>query len=353
MLSPNDNTRVLNFLNFNDFGNSTLKDSTAFKKIQYFSKTNPQALANTTSDFDSKYRKIANLYLNDTLPNNTSSYGTMRQHNYSSLMSTTNTYNTLLDGTSLNKFLEYNDNASTSPVPKAINLNGNGSSRENILYSSSNSARLQRVTEGASDASNYPLSKLLNYTTVTSVLNSDSDGPHSADPLKYFLNNRHTKKRFLTNPLESHNNPTFGSAVTNESLSYRSKDLKSPNQQLLTSDRNTRLINTLVPNKTMFNFSDRSTNLNSLIHQKIAGSLANSHAKLFASSTLKWGEDHTVHRLLGNVNMFPNSHTPLLNKNSLTYPQGYDRFPAGEEDVTPTLLRSKEESAPNHIFSSY
>jgi hypothetical protein len=274
-------------MNFNDLGNSTLKDSTAFKKIQYFSKTNPQALANSASDFNTKYRKIANLYLNDTLPNNTPSYGTTRQHNYSSLMSTTNTYNSLLDTTALNKFLSYNDNASQKHSTTALNFSGTSSARENVLNSSSNSVRLQQLTDTEMGVKNYPVSKLLNYTTSTSLLNADSDGSHSTDPLKYFLNNRYSKKKFLANPVDNHNNPTYGSAITSDALSYRFKDLKSSNQQLLTSDRNTRLINSITPNKSMFNLNDKSNNLNSLIHQNVTQSLANTHSALFNSSALK------------------------------------------------------------------
>ena len=40
ILSPTDNNKILNFINFNDLGSSTLSNSTAFKKIQFFSKNN-------------------------------------------------------------------------------------------------------------------------------------------------------------------------------------------------------------------------------------------------------------------------------------------------------------------------
>jgi hypothetical protein len=51
--------------------------------------------------------------------------------------------------------------------------------------------------------------------------------------------------------------------------------------------------------------------------------------------------------------MFTTSHTPILNKTTTVYPLAYDKYAKGEDDLTPMLLRSKEESAPNHIFSSY
>jgi len=67
-----------------DVGASGAKDAAAFKKIQYFSKTNPQQLYSNVSEFNLKYRKISDLYLNDTEPTTTFAYGTLRQHNYTS-----------------------------------------------------------------------------------------------------------------------------------------------------------------------------------------------------------------------------------------------------------------------------
>ena len=42
VLSPTDNSKIINFMKFADLGTNNVKDSAAFKKIQYFSKTNPQ-----------------------------------------------------------------------------------------------------------------------------------------------------------------------------------------------------------------------------------------------------------------------------------------------------------------------
>jgi hypothetical protein len=42
-----------------------------------------------------------------------------------------------------------------------------------------------------------------------------------------------------------------------------------------------------------------------------------------------------------------------MNKNSSTYPLAFDKYNKGEDDLTPAMLRSKEESAPNYIFNSY
>jgi hypothetical protein len=177
-------------MNFNDIGSSTVKDSTAFKKIQYFSKTNPQSLFTSTSDFNLKYQKIANLYLNDSLPNNTPSYGTFRQHNYSSLSATTNSFNSLLDSRSLNKFLEYNTETSIGEANSPMNYNLNTAPREAVLKTNSNTLRLQNLTDTNMPKTDYSFSKLLNYPSSTSLLNAETDSKHVKNSFKYLLNNR-------------------------------------------------------------------------------------------------------------------------------------------------------------------
>jgi len=136
-------------------------------------------------------------------------------------------------------------------------------------------------------------------------------------------------------------------------LSYRFKDLKSSNQQLLTSDRNLRLINTLSPNKTILNFSEKGNNLNSLIYQNVSNTLGSDIANVYNSSNAGWADTNNVYKLLNNNTVFTASHTPLLNKTSSTYPLGYDKYAKGEDDLTPQILRSKEEAAPNYVFNSY
>ena len=195
LLAPNDSVKVLSFMNFNDIGSSTLKDSTAFKKIQYFSKTNPQSLFTSTSDFSLKYQKIADLYLNNSLPNKTPSYGTFRQHNYSALLATTNSFNSLLDPRSLNKFLDYNTDLPQDNTPSPINYDVNTEPRESILKTNSNTSRLQNLTDRNTSRSNRSLNKLLNYPSSTSLINAETDTKRTKNSLarnsfKYLLKKR-------------------------------------------------------------------------------------------------------------------------------------------------------------------
>jgi hypothetical protein len=47
------------------------------------------------------------------------------------------------------------------------------------------------------------------------------------------------------------------------------------------------------------------------------------------------------------------SHTPITNTNASNYAKSFDKFLKNEDDLTPNLLKSKEESAPNHVFNTY
>jgi hypothetical protein len=99
-------------MNFNDFGANTANESSAFKKIQSFSKSNSHRIFNNNSEFYSNYKKISDMYLLDYSSANVSSYGTLRQSKFSSLSSTINLNNSLLDDKSIKKYLDYNCNLS-------------------------------------------------------------------------------------------------------------------------------------------------------------------------------------------------------------------------------------------------
>lgn len=270
------------------------------------------------------------------------------------MMSTTNSFNSLLDNKSLNKFMEYNLDTTNMANSSSMHYNLNTSARDNVLNTDSNTLRLLNLTDKTSTSTNHSLEKLVNYPTTTSLLSSETDSKQLNNSFKYLLNNRWAKKTFINNSIgESESVQTFSSKFFNEDLAYRFKDLKSSNQQLLSSDRNTRLINGLTPSKTLLNFNDKGSNLNSLIHSNISNSLGSNSTSLFNSANLAWSDTNSLYRLLSNNTAFTASHTPLLNKNSSTYPLGYDKYLKGEDDLTPAILRSKEESAPNFVFNSY
>jgi hypothetical protein len=95
-------------MNLDNIGISTVKDSTAFKKVQFFSKSNPSSLFNVKSDFQNSFDKLSSYYLTDLDLNQSYTYGMDRQHTYAPLASSLPMFNTLMDLNSSEKFFSYN-----------------------------------------------------------------------------------------------------------------------------------------------------------------------------------------------------------------------------------------------------
>jgi|TARA_B100001093_G_C26274054_1_gene778163 hypothetical protein len=49
----------------------------------------------------------------------------------------------------------------------------------------------------------------------------------------------------------------------------------------------------------------------------------------------------------------PTAHIPIMSNNPYFTNTSFDFFEKGADDVTPMVLRSKEESAPIHTFNTY
>jgi len=47
------------------------------------------------------------------------------------------------------------------------------------------------------------------------------------------------------------------------------------------------------------------------------------------------------------------SHAPIYSNNPAWSDKSFDAYLKGKDDQTPNLLKSKEETAPSHLFSSY
>lgn len=109
LLTPGDSLNHLNTLDFSNVGNSVQKDSNAFGKIQKFSKLTSNGLPSDVTSNNNTFKKLNNLYLDTSFSNSDShSYGTTRQHNYSSLNTLLPSYSSLIDNSSLKKFLSNN-----------------------------------------------------------------------------------------------------------------------------------------------------------------------------------------------------------------------------------------------------
>jgi hypothetical protein len=123
-------------IDFSNVGTSVSKDSSAFKKIQKFSKITNNNLTRDISNNMNSLKKIDNLYLNThTLANNSYHYGNSNQNAYSSLKAVLPYSTTLLDNKSLHKFFEYSLSQDTTRLSQ-LGSDNNFSSKNNNLNTS-------------------------------------------------------------------------------------------------------------------------------------------------------------------------------------------------------------------------
>lgn len=344
LLSPSDDSKAINFMNFSQLGINSLKEQSAFKKIQFFSKSNPHDLFNSKSDFEFSYNKVMSLYNSDFMLQNASAYGTLRQHNTSSLKSTINLSNSLLDTTNFNNYLSY-----TNPVKNLESLNR---SNETLL-NFSNFFQQYNLDGSSSNRNKFNISPVKN-----TLLGEKEGSKQFSNPFKFLINNRTPKKITNSLPVLNLNNVssefttlkpsnTLILSLTNLLTENKFLDPKSNNLQLLPSERNSRLLSKVHLSKNNYNLGNSKNNLT------FFKNLNTSLEGLFNSSTCFWQNSDITSKVLNNNTYMPNSHSPVMSSNIKFYAQSYDRFTASNEDQTPAMLRSKEEAAPNHVFNSY
>jgi hypothetical protein len=145
----------------------------------------------------------------------------------------------------------------------------------------------------------------------------------------------------------------FSTQFTNEEISPRFKDLKSAGASFLSSERNSRLLGHTSLNKLNSNYETGDNKLSSLVSLSNSIFSNNLHETFLKTSNSHWATPETTSRVINNTVSAPLSHTPLQNTNASIYSKSFDKFLPNEDDLTPNLLKSKEESAPNHIFNTY
>ena len=361
LLTPSDNNKVLNFMNFDDAGLSTYKNSTAFKKIQYFSKTNPQLLYKTSSDLNNKFNRLNDLFLNESDILNSNNYKTLRQSSFSSNKTHLNNYSTVIDNSSLGKFLEYNFDTFNKSQDSWSNHNSKLFNRETVLQSSD--LNVNPINDYLTTNRTY-LDELSLFPTKSTYSSSETDLKSNSNSFKYLLNKGSTKKNPINSnfiyDLSSNNDFTipsnvsfFSDELTNDSLSNRFKDLKSGDRSMLTSERNVRLLDNLNPSKFNPNYNVEENNLNNIVNTSLNSTLGTYESQSYNNSSLNWAAQNSLFRLLNNNLTVPSSQIPVPSNSPSFKPLEFDKFNSDSNELNSTLLQSKEESAPNYLFSNY
>jgi len=195
LLSPTDSAGVANFLDFTKIGLQNNSDATAFKKIQYFTKTNPQLLFNNVSDYSLRYDKLSSLYFHDTQFFESNSYGTYRQHNFIAAKTLTNGFSPKIDTQNLKNYFEYNFDYNT------INNFSFQTLGTNFFYQRDNIVRFNaKLLEWDSilrEGNKITYKNFIKYPSKSSLFNAEVDGKHFKNVFKYGFNLSYMKKNFL------------------------------------------------------------------------------------------------------------------------------------------------------------
>jgi hypothetical protein len=274
LLTPTDNLNILNFINFNDIGGDTLKTANAFKKIQVFSKTNPQQLFESLNDFTGRYGKLYDLYISNNTNTDTITYGTTRQHNYTPNLAFNNNNITYLDKKSLNTCI-----VDTSNQGMHNKLNYNLS-----LYKAINT---YFKTNATTHLSQHTLQNNFN----TFIRHAYTDDKINHEVIKTLFYTKPFKKKYLNSMYSNSdfeflsNSKLFKSVNLFPSLKqlYTNTIYKSPNQHVLTSDRNVRL--NIQGYKQNFNLAASNTKHSPLYLDHITSASKNFYKSLYTTAS--------------------------------------------------------------------
>jgi hypothetical protein len=274
LLSPTDNSNLINISDFSKIGLSSVKESSAFKKIQYHSKSPASQLFDSSTINYSRFDVLSSLYDNSTSCNNSKDYYTDRQDSHSPLLVSQLNSSSSLDSNSVGKFLSYNYNLQPANAISGVAPNNYASYSPNSNYNDLNYAsRLNSYT--TSFLLNSDLNqKFIDLSRNSFNINNTSDGKYYDNPLKTALNIANTRRLGLNLPISNNFdldvNFSLNEVVgkfSNVELSSKFKELKSNNMSFLSPDKNTRLINKLHTSKGQLNFSHGSSNLDDILNK--------------------------------------------------------------------------------------
>ena len=145
----------------------------------------------------------------------------------------------------------------------------------------------------------------------------------------------------------------FSSKLFNKEGLSKFKNLKSDDLQLLSSERNPRLLGNYNSNTHTHNFTKYGNNQESITSNLQNLNTGQDQYNVYGLSQLNWPNLEHTSKVLNNVVWMPTAHAPIMSSNPNFHNTSYDFFEKNEDDLTPNMLRSKDESAPNHVFNTY
>ena len=281
VLSPSSSNSNINLLDFSKVGLSPLSDTTAFKKIQYFSKVSPQSLY-TQSSIENKYSKLSDLYLRTSNLSSSYNYGTQRQHNYATAASTQFKQG-LLDKKSVDTLLGYNYGIVDTESPSFNNEHVELFSSRNSTPDANAYSSISSVGTGTTLGVNF----LSENSTTQNSMSSTTDAKSHANSLKY----SHLSKAGTSNSansvsdLQTTNTSSLPQSIEEDApRTFKFKDSKSPNLSFLSSEKNVRLVGEMNPSKFNASMLRGANNLDDIVSNSINETITPNLSGVYSSS---------------------------------------------------------------------
>lgn len=314
LMLPFDNANVANFLNFNDIGANTLKQSSAFAKIRANSKLFNTNIVTNADQFALKYARINELAFGSGSEIESSNYGNIRQHNLTSTKATLNNLATFLNEKDMMEFLTNSTIENNKTVSNLSNLNSVLSSENfyanqkgvNTLNTHLNSVYL------INDSTDVKKAKHILNAIDSTKQNSNANVSDN----QLFLNN----SILPTSTLE----PLSTSQILNKNLSSLTTNLKGENENILTADQLVRNHPDLKSGLTNYNLSNKNNTIHALIANANSQAVfKNSLNSITANSSLIT-DPQTFVKLWARRNSFGYPHPIIYSNNPLNNVLEYD-----------------------------
>ena len=372
LLLPTDKKKVISFLNLEDVGLDSLKESSAFKKIKVNSKAPYATLTPNLETSPLRVSESAGSFLGDTSFTKAGVYGLERQHSYLNLKAQGGTLPPFLDSNSFKKFLTVNSNYSDLPNQRTGFSNVPFFQHSTPWLegrSNSSPALLDGFSPRHSSASLFPSLK-----SHLGDLNNDSDKDFLNYPNRKFFNETLFSKSLAgidsTKTLGSGDfldvNPghTLGLFTLARPSSSKFLTLQSSNNNFLPADQNVRQYQGLLPATKSLNYSSP------FLDSTSENSLSTSLFKNFNDLGLRGAEGDQLYPLLSNKVFFEAPYSPnfstlssvdslnvdtsslrssKLNNLNGDFVQSHDYLRT--DDIS--LLRGKRDGAPKFLSTTY
>lgn len=341
LVLPLDNSKIFNFMNFDNIGANALKNSNAFRKIRDHSKVYKTNLVATPSVFADKYVRLNSLYFTENDLNNSFNYGLKRQHNLTSSSATTNVQATFLDRQSMTKFLNYNLNYNTSNnateyFKSNLNAVDKGDNSSAVISTTTN---FNNLFEDSNTFNTSNLKLLAAYPNIPKEMGDNSDKKDVRYPLQKLLFHSSPDRvgsKVNSSLLPDHLSISSGEDFTSQ-LPYlnelfeikgrtdKFEELSGINGGIPFFAQSARLFKKLESHRTNLNLSQGFNSLDSTNNQRDNNLVSSSILDEARRSNAGWTDSSVFNKLASNRMSFGSTLPPIISSNPELNLLNFDR----------------------------